>query len=123
MKPIGTKDNYVVREMKRTGKTGRQILEELAERNGYKLTLMAMEADVTYPWIIRLCKRYGYDKPPAKAFTYRGKTMSMAQHCRDYGLTLANVNAIYHRHKEQGRDKVWALDYSLGIGCGNANRD
>lgn len=113
MKPVGTVGNYVSRQMAATGKSGREILQELAERNGLKIELMALEAGCSYQWMILLCRRYGYKKPHCKSFWFRGEYAMLSDHCRRYGLKPESVSTLYHRHREKGRE--WAIDRSLEL--------
>ena len=113
MKPVGTVGNYVTRQMAATGKSGREILQELAERNRYKIQLMAMEAGCSHQWMMLLCRKYGYEKPHCKAFKFRGETGLFSEHCRKHGLKPESVAVMFHRHRNKGR--AWAIERCIEI--------
>ena len=90
------------RESARTGKPVPQVLAELIEQSGGKWETIGLMANMTHQSAICMFKRNGIRKEPVRNFEFRGKTGSMAQHCKTHGLNYFAVKQ-YARSHEVGR--------------------
>ena len=86
------------RESARTGKPVQQVLAELLEQSGGKWGVIGAMAGMSGQAAYRMFERNGIRKEPVWNFEFRGKTGSMAQHCKKYGLAYFCVRNYASRH-------------------------
>lgn len=87
------------RESARTGKPVPQVLAELLEQSGGKWEVIGAMAGMTHQAAYRMFERNGIRKDPVWDFDFRGKTGSMAQHCKTHGLSYFSVKQYARNHE------------------------
>jgi len=91
------RNRWEQREALRTGKTVRQVLDDLMREGGGKWETMAMLCGMSYPCVIRMYERNGITKTPVRNFAFRGVATSGLQHCRAHGLSYFAVKQYCRR--------------------------
>lgn len=94
------------RESARTGKPVPQVLAELLEQSGGKWETIGAMAGMTHQAAIRMFERNGIRKEPVWNFEFRGKTGSMAQHCKTHGLSYFSVKQYVRSHEISRADAM-----------------
>ena len=94
------------RESARTGKPVPQVLAELIEQSGGKWEVIGAMAGMTHQAAIRMFERNGITKEPVWNFEFRGKTGSMAQHCKTHGLSYFAVKQYVRSHEISRADAM-----------------
>lgn len=94
------------RESARTGKSVPQVLDELLEQSGGKWGVIGALAGMSGQAAYRMFERNGIRKEPVWNFEFRGKTGSMAQHCKTHGLSYFSVKQYARSHEVSRADAL-----------------
>jgi len=94
------------RESARTGKPVPQVLAELLEQSGGKWGVIGAMAGMSGQAAHRMFARNGIRKEPVWNFEFRGKTGSMAQHCKTHGLSYFSVKQYVRSHEVSRADAL-----------------
>ena len=101
-----TMRSWEQRESARTGKPVPQVLAELIEQSGGKWEVIGAMANMTHQAAICMFERNGITKEPVWNFEFRGKTGSMAQHCKTHGLSYFSVKQYVRSHEISRADAL-----------------
>lgn len=84
------------------------FLQMMAD-SGNKLTDIARELGVTHQAVIKAMRKHGITREDVRCVKWGGRKDTMAGHCREYGMSYADVQ---YARTEMGYSKTDSLDYA-----------